>query len=82
VELAKYQYIGKNCQICDEIIKFADFCIECNVRFCPDCDAQNDPYSDQCLCGFIFTPLEIEFALWSGSNEVVFEEKHDKKEKS
>lgn len=56
-----YKLIGKPCPICHTEIQFGDFCVDCNVRFCPKCGLENSPYSKTCICGFAFTPLEIDF---------------------
>ncbi len=70
-----YNLINKKCKKCKNIIKFADFCPECNIKICPNCLLENNPYSSSCVCGFKFNPLEYEFIKWSKNNEVEFQDK-------
>lgn len=58
-----YKLIGKPCPKCGKIIEFADFCVECELKFCPICDQEHDPYSKRCVCGFEFPNLIDEFNL-------------------
>lgn len=65
-------YKLKKCPKCGKEIKFANFCPNCNRKFCPDCGIENTIYNRLCLCGFIFPMLEDEFFKWTGTNEVEF----------
>ncbi|MHA1647480.1 MAG: hypothetical protein ACTSVL_07905 [Promethearchaeota archaeon] len=66
----KYKLIGKACPICGKIIQFADFCAECNRKFCPKCGAEHNPFNRICQCGFIFPALEQEYFKWAGNTKV------------
>lgn len=57
----KYNYIGKPCPNCEREILFADFCPDCNVRFCPSCKQENYLYTRICECSFIFNSLKEEY---------------------
>ncbi|UYP46458.1 Shikimate kinase [Candidatus Lokiarchaeum ossiferum] len=73
----EYLLIDKPCPKCQSIIKFADFCIECNERYCPKCGENSDSYSLKCICGYNFEPLPSEFMKWTNTNEVLFQKKKD-----
>ncbi len=62
----------KNCPKCGEEIKFANFCLSCNRKYCPECGIDNMIYNRLCLCGFIFPVLKDEFFKWAGTDEVEF----------
>jgi hypothetical protein len=74
-----YKLIDKKCPNCNEIIKFADFCPTCNVRFCPLCNIDNNPYNKICICSYKFTPLQEEYIAWAGTDEVEFVKSESKK---
>jgi hypothetical protein len=65
----QYNLIGKPCPKCGKPIEFADFCVECEIKFCPKCDQEYDPYSIRCVCGFQFPNLENEFQLKFSTGE-------------
>jgi hypothetical protein len=56
-----YNLIGKACPLCGKTIEFADFCPDCNRKFCPKCGFEYNPYSTICVCGFRFPNLIEEF---------------------
>ncbi|MHA1511408.1 MAG: hypothetical protein ACTSRX_06785 [Promethearchaeota archaeon] len=68
----------KKCPKCGEEIKFANFCLSCNRKFCPECGIDNMIYNRLCLCGFIFPVLKDEFFKWAGTDEVEFLNKDNK----
>jgi len=60
------------CPKCGEEIKFGNFCLSCNRKFCPECGIDTMIYNRLCLCGFIFPVLKDEFFKWAGTDEVEF----------
>ena len=66
------------CPKCGEEIKFANFCLSCNRKYCPECGIDNMIYNRLCLCGFIFPVLKDEFFRWAGTDEVEFLNKETK----
>jgi hypothetical protein len=65
-----YKLINQACPNCKEIIIFADFCPNCNVRFCPECREENNPYNNVCVCGFEFLDLEIAYEQWREKKKI------------
>jgi len=63
----KYRMIHEECPHCGEEIKFADFCTNCEIRYCPECGEHNNPYSRKCICGYQFSNLEMEFKKYLDS---------------
>ncbi len=69
----EYSMIGKQCPSCGAKIEFADFCPECNIRFCPKCAKSTSPFALRCMCGLKFVPLTVEFSNWAKNDEVIFQ---------
>ncbi len=57
----EYKLINQPCPKCNTQIVFADFCPECNLRFCPECGEPNNPYDRICVCGFVFPSIKNEY---------------------
>lgn len=66
----EYLLIEKPCPQCKTIIKFADFCPECNERYCPKCGENSRSYTLKCICGYKLEPLMKEFMKWTGTEEI------------
>ncbi len=52
----------KKCPVCGKIMKFGNFCADCNIKFCPKCQIEANPHSKRCLCGYVFSNLFEDFA--------------------
>lgn len=47
------------CPKCSNKLLFGTLCVSCNIKICPKCLQENDPYSKHCICGYNFPdPIE------------------------
>lgn len=55
---AKSKKFIASCPICGSPCKIKNFCLECNLKFCPDCLQSANPFASYCICGFKYPNIE------------------------